>query len=363
MSRRGSVVARCRCASLGPRNGRTVLPHTEGVPWYRRCDDPNRLDTQVDTSAVFARRSRIAFVANEVDLTRALWLIRSQGRYGTAEKSCARALQCDVPLVTGTTDTVKHLEKALSRAGIQPDELDPLLAQRMRLLASHTETVADSVQIIDLAERVFERCVSLGQPFSDVEKSTVVLGSLFSDIGKTGPAHATLPQQQLIVDMFSVERVPNGLISVEEFFRTYFPKDADARLLTFEGLGQDCQMTMRAFWNLHVGWTLELLRDRLVFREAVPAAASHHLLEHINPDSIVSEDGSYTLPFGSNAEFNRAEKLIVILDKYDASRRRSGLDHDGAMSWLRQLISKNLRFGQDEQFPQLLDVLDEVARK
>ncbi len=39
MTRRGINVSRCRCASLGPRNGRTVLSQREGVPWYRRGVD------------------------------------------------------------------------------------------------------------------------------------------------------------------------------------------------------------------------------------------------------------------------------------------------------------------------------------
>jgi len=274
--------------------------------------------------------------------------------------ACAAAYRCDVSLVA-STQSVNQLHEVLSNAGIQPHELDPLLTERMQLLASHTETLSDALRAIELAERMLHAFASRGQPFSAVEKATVVIGSLFSDIGKTGPLSATAAQQHLIVDMFSIERVPSGQISVAEFFRTYFPTDADARITAFESLGQDSQMTMRAFWNLHVGWTLELLQGRLVFEEAIPAAASHHLLDHVNPGSLVAEDGTFTLPFGTNAEFDRAEKLIVILDKYDAARRRSGLNHDAAMDWLRQLISKNLRFGQDPEFAQLLDTLDEVA--
>ncbi len=246
-------------------------------------------------------------------------------------------------------------------AGITASELDPVLVERVRLLFARTETVADCATALQLAERVFEYCAATGAPFSKLEKDTVRFGTLFSDIGKTGPLDASHEQQQLIADMFAVERVPSGQISVTEFFQTYFSAEADARIRRFESLGLDPDMRMREFWNLHVGWTLELLRDRAPFPELIPAAASHHLLEKVNPDSIVAQDGTFTESFGDNTDFDRAEKLIVVLDKYDAARRRSGMDHESAVKWLRQLIARNPRFADDVEFTELLDVVERVA--
>jgi hypothetical protein len=149
---------------------------------------------------------------------------------------------------------------------------------------------------------------------------------------------------------------------VSEFLTRYFPGDAPVRLEQFESLGLDPNMTMREFWNLHVGWTLELLQDRVAFPESVPAAAAHHLLEQVNPQSLVGDDDRFTLPYGTNTDFDRAEKLVIVLDKYDAARRRGGRDHDAAMSWLEQLISKSTRFSNDPDFAKLLRALDGVMR-
>ncbi len=249
---------------------------------------------------------------------------------------------------------------AFARAGVRTEDLHPMLIERMRLLLERTETVDDCERATRLAEFVFDRFDGGGKAFSDVEKATVRWGSLFSDIGKTGPERANPEQQQLIADMFSIERVPDGTISVDVFLHTYFPDDAPERVERFESLGLDSLMTMREFWNLHVGWTLELLHDRVAFPEFVPAAAAHHMLEHVNPAALVDDDDRFTLPYGTNTEFDRAEKLIIILDKYDAARRRSGHDHEAALQWLRQLINRNPRFSDDQEFIELLHVLDGV---
>ena len=61
----------------------------------------------------------------------------------------------------------------------------------MRLLAETTETVKDCQRIAGLAERMF-RYYELYRPkdrLSPIEQKTVVIGSLFSDIGKTGLMH------------------------------------------------------------------------------------------------------------------------------------------------------------------------------
>src|SRR5690606_30672662 len=130
------------------------------------------------------------------------------------------------------------------------------------------------------------------------ERRIVVLGSLFADIGKTGPARAPERDQRLIVEMFSVEGVHDETQSVTQFMKRYFAADADERLARFAALGLDPESSVRDFWNLHVGWTLEILEGSGVAPEAVAAAATHHLLEDVNPESIVGPDDRYTRAFG-----------------------------------------------------------------
>src|SRR5690349_21147523 len=76
--------------------------------------------------------------------------------------------------------------------GLDLSSLEPHIIDRMRLLAETTETVKDCQRIAGLAERTF-RYYDAHKPshrFTPIEQKTVVIGSLFSDIGKTGPAHA-----------------------------------------------------------------------------------------------------------------------------------------------------------------------------
>jgi hypothetical protein len=191
----------------------------------------------------------------------------------------------------------------------------------------------------------------------------VVIGSLFSDIGKTGPANADGAGQRLVTEMFSIERVPNEKMSVAEFLRTYFPADAAERSAHFHALGLSPGMSMREFWNMHSAWTLHIIQDGGMPPEAVAAAATHHLLENVNPDAIVAHDGRFTRYFGDNERVDRPEKLVILLDKYDAARRRAQRSHTQAIAWLRALVRKNPHFANDPQFFELIDDLDVVLRE
>jgi hypothetical protein len=96
--------------------------------------------------------------------------------------------------------------------------------------------------------------------------------------------------------------------------------------------------------------------------EAVPAAATHHILENVNPDSLVAADGRFTKYFGRHASFERSEKLVILLDKYDAALRRGRRAHDQAIALLRDVIARNHRFAGDHEFLELIEDLDEVMK-
>jgi hypothetical protein len=147
-----------------------------------------------------------------------------------------------------------------------------------------------------------------------------------------------------------------------QFLRTYFPADAEERIRRFAALGLDPKMPLREFWNLHSTWTLEIVEAGGVPPEVIPAAAAHHLLEDVNPGPIVAVDRRFTRSFGDNATFDRAEKLIIVLDKYDALRRRGGRTHDEAIAWLRDRVANNPHFRGDVELATLIADLDAVVR-
>lgn len=246
------------------------------------------------------------------------------------------------------------------QVGVSFDAISPAARARMQLLADMTETIEDCTRIVGLAAAVFEH-YDRHKPdasFSSIEKRIVVVGSVFADIGKTGPLNADADSQRLIVEMFSVEGVRDDKQSVAQFFHHYFAPDAKQRTERFRQLGLDPDMTMRSFWNLHTSWTFDIARDGGVPKEAVAAAATHHMLDNINPDAIVAADGSYVIDFGENVRFDRPEKLVILLDKYDAAVRRGKRTHHDAMTWLRGLVGNHPRFGDDAEFAVLLDDVD-----
>jgi hypothetical protein len=247
-------------------------------------------------------------------------------------------------------------------AGVDLGSLREGLLSRMRLLASITETVADCDRAAQLA-----RCVFAGyaarhpvEAFSPLEQRTVIVGGLFSDIGKTGPTAAGLAAQRVITEIFGVENVPTPNMSLYEFLLRYFPSDADARAAELGALAIPLAQTMRSFWNCHSTWTLEIIDHDGVPAEAVAAAATHHLLENVNPGAIVAPDGRFTRYFGENYRFDRPEKLVIVLDKYDAARRRAGRDHAGAVRFLRDIVGRHPRFGRDVDFRRLIDDVDSM---
>lgn len=234
------------------------------------------------------------------------------------------------------------------------------LIARLRLLAEHSPTVEDARRMAGYAQRVFAHYRAHGEraDFSDLERRIVVLACLFSDIGKTGPEHADAEDRHLIVEMFAVEGVRDDQQPVTEFFRRYFPADAARRTERFRALGLDPSMSIRQFWNLHSGWTLDIAEAAGLPLEAVAAAATHHLLDDVNPEHIVGDDQRFTRAFGDNPAFDRAEKLVIVLDKYDAVRRRGRKDHHGAIDWLRQRIGQHPVFRDDVELNQLVDDVD-----
>jgi hypothetical protein len=162
--------------------------------------------------------------------------------------------------------------------------------------------------------------------------------------------------------MFAVEGVQDDAQSITKFLRTYFPGDAEERIRTFAALGLEPEMSIRQFWNLHSSWTLQVAEAGGVPAEAIAAAATHHLLDDVNPDAIVASDHTFTRSFGDNAAFDRAEKLIILLDKYDALRRRGRKTHDQAIAWLGERVESHPRFRGDAEFLALIDDLDAALR-
>lgn len=257
--------------------------------------------------------------------------------------------------------TLDVLRARCASVGFDLDAAGCSLVDRMRLLAEHSKTFDDSARMASYAERIF-RFYDANRPaeaFTALERQTVVLACLFSDVGKSGPEAADADARRLVAELFAVENVRDDTQSVATFLAAHFPVDAERRVARFVALGLDPTMSIRQFWNLHSGWTLAIAEAAGLPPEAVAAAATHHLIDDVNPESIVGDDNRFTRRFGDNSAFDRAEKLVIVLDKYDAARRRGRRTHDEAIAWLLERLSKSERSRDDSEFARLVaDVRD-----
>jgi hypothetical protein len=259
---------------------------------------------------------------------------------------------------------VECLRALCAQVGFNLDLADASLLERMHLLAEHTEGVADAERMVAVANAVFGHYETQkpADAFSEIERRIVVLGALFADVGKTGPLDASPADRALVTKMFAVENVTDDAMPVARFLSTYFPGDAAERVARFVALGLDPSMSIREFWNQHGGWTLAIADAAGLPVECVAAAATHHLLENVNPGSIVDQDGRFTRNFGDNHAFDRAEKLVIVIDKYDALRRRGKRSHEQACAWLRERVAMNPRFRGDSTFETLIADVELVLR-
>ena len=232
------------------------------------------------------------------------------------------------------------------------------LINRIVRLAVFSETVADAQSTI-----AYDREIGRDLGFDNDEKMQLHISSLCADVGKTGPLHATREQQILCIRMYDVENV-DGSMTVSAFFRTYMRKPWSSsmphRLVRplwfwhlehlFRGLrmGSAKTVTMRAFWNQHTVWTLQLLETpgSGIPKRAIPAAACHHRVRGDNPDGILNDDDSLVDPDRftdehvdrdgtvvrlSSGGYEIVAKTGTVTDEYNAYRRRSALNYEQAI--------------------------------
>lgn len=258
---------------------------------------------------------------------------------------------------------VTRLNGICAQVGFDLLSVKPFVLARLELLGALSPIIDDAECMTSQAFAVFRHYEEQKRDrlFDADERRVVVIGCMLSDIGKTGPLAADAKAQRLVAEMFSVEGVENDNQTVKAFCKKFFPADSEDRIWTFETLDLDPAMSIRTFWNLHSRWTLDILRAGGVPPEIVAAAATHHLLEGINPDEIVGDDQRYTLPFGGNHAFDRAEKLVIVLDKYDAARRRGRLSHPKAIAWVRNRVQAHPDFCDDAELATLIDEVEALA--
>lgn len=266
-------------------------------------------------------------------------------------------------------DNAELVDSILRSVEINPSNLRQNTKARLVLLADQTETIQDELSAMKVADDIFRVATRRGHAYSEKEQHIVKIGTLFTDIGKTGPPDATIEQSQIFVDIYAIENLPTDVLqgSLHSFLQNYFPRTADSIERVFASLGLSSHLTLRQFYDLHTAWTLKIIdQDDAIPPEPKAGAAAHHRMRDDDPDGMFAEASdiySSKYDFGTNHAYDRAEKLINVLDIYDALCRRSGLNHFTAMLTLRDIVqvSSDGRFMNDPEILEILDDLDSLG--
>lgn len=170
---------------------------------------------------------------------------------------------------------------------------------------------------------------------------------MFTDLGKSGPLEATEPQAQLIADMYAEDALlkPSPTEwTVRRFLEMYmmgkYP-DVTETLKTLEEIGVSEDMSMRDFYNLHAGWSYDLIRNETAIpEEAKVMAALHHILEGVNPENLVDLTSDTFMIPSLGRSVDQRELWVLLFDKYQARSCRGGVTEEQAIEWLRGFVDK-----------------------
>lgn len=256
------------------------------------------------------------------------------------------------------------------------------------------DTSRDNRKILILANRVWEYLHDTEDDamkqlsLSETEKEDFALATVLADIGKSGPlceegdatCQATRKFVQYLYEATRSHYDPKRPDqSVADFLQQHAAKKAGGYIRSLDAgvliPGLTSQSTLRAFFDTHTQYTLDLLlSDPHLFEtypKAVLAAAAHHWIQGskniplFNGQPIINiKTGKYQIP-GFQTPFDRVGVWVMVLDKYEASytRTQNGYltpkeSHDQAIEWLKGFMKKNEVLAN---FSELKDMFDQAV--
>lgn len=240
------------------------------------------------------------------------------------------------------------LKADLVGLGIPEETLDTfpdIIRDRLWILRTNSEVMRNLLRTLRRVEPLY---ALLG--LDSTQQLSFKLGSLFSDIGKSGPVTAIPSQQREILLVFRPQAGgdPNNILLMNFLKDQSWNETTLVEHLSAMDLPVDT-MTLRQFYNQHMVWTKEIL-DRAgesLPTTAVRAALTHHQLDGYPPG--VEE-----------VELDIVAKLVIVADKYDAFRCRSGFNHAQAIAAVRDVITTRLngRYKDDQEFKLILETFE-----
>lgn len=191
--------------------------------------------------------------------------------------------------------------------------------------------------------------------FSPEQLKSIALASFLADIGK-----AFTPA---VTRLFSAENIKNQSQTVLDTIRERFPDEETNLIPELQKVGVKSDISMREFWDLHIGWTNEILGAYPeTFNELVlTVAASHHGDRKLDPRNVLekSADGkSVKIKNTISLELKYAIFTLMTVDKYQARMVRGKATHEATMHYLEGALSE---YSGDPEMKNVLAVLYELG--
>ena len=251
-----------------------------------------------------------------------------------------------------------RIDAELHTVGLQ--HFGEMIAQRMELIeALAARFNNDSRMIRRICLEVLDRIASILEPelrskLDADSRRDMSIAAYLHDIGKSGPFDAPQATQEAIVKLYAVENVADPNQTIAETARTSFSfEDAESILTRLASCGLRSHDTMRAFWDRHGYWTHDILEadSQDIPVRARVIAGSHHVDRGIDPYRFSSDEYVDMLE----------NRILIAVDKYQASVARSRKTHGEAMHVLKGILSP--KYDDDVIMNHVLKVVDEVGRE
>lgn len=260
------------------------------------------------------------------------------------------------------------IEASIAETGFE-GKLDDALMDRLIRLERHSKFNLDSRMVASGMQNILHymhKQSGGGQEEHDRLDTEALIAALVHDIGKSGPASANASEQEAVVRLFAAENINDPAMPVGQAIALCFEPAETPRLqVLLEHCGITADMTMREFWDKHAYWTKDILEQHpegIAERTRI-IAASHHIDRGINPYHI-KETGAVAeaKAIGASEYYLDAlhGKLLLAVDKYQASIRRSGRNHDEALAVIKRILGNG--YEKDDVMKKILDAIDALGR-
>ena len=224
-------------------------------------------------------------------------------------------------------------------------ELDKDLLSRLSLLEVNSQHNIDSRDIEKGGYNVLQEIANLDKKYILTKEQIYEfrMAALLHDIGKTGPPAITRVQQLAVVKTFAFRGKIDTTKKVSEILEANFKEKESKDLIFCLKQFINTDMSMRDFYDSHARWGFDVL-DKSTYSHIPDIIKKIAVLHHMD-----KKGGDYTfgLELGDNPVDIIRQRVLMIIDQYQARISRALDKHEEAILHTREDISKNIPGASD----------------